>query len=102
MSHTGNDISLVCYDITSNKLRRKIDKAMKDFGIRLQFSIFLCRLDAEGMDRCREKLKKLLSQNKNEKEPSDSLIIFDRIRPEIVDCLLGARIGRDAPGFEIL
>ena len=102
MNRTGNNISLVCYDITSDKLRRKIDKAMKDFGIRIQFSLFLCRLDTDGVIRCRDKLKKILHQYHNEKGPDDSLIIFDRIRPEIVDCLLGARIDREPPRFEIL
>ena len=84
----------------SNKCNHSLIES--DFSDGVVSIVFLRRLDAEGMNRCREKLKKLLSQNKNEKEPGDSLIIFDRIRSEIVDCLLGARIGRDASGFEIL
>jgi CRISPR-associated endonuclease Cas2 len=62
MSRTVNSITLVCYDITSDKLRRKIVKCMKDFGMRLQYSVFLYRLDPNGVSRCCEKLSKLLSK----------------------------------------
>ena len=101
MNRIGNNISLVCYDITSDKLRRKIDKAMKDFGVRLQFSVFLCRLDAEGMDRCRDKLNKVLALYPMEKEPGDSLIIFERIHPVSTDYLLGTRIEQGIPNYVI-
>ena len=102
MNHIGNNISLVCYDITSDVLRRKIDKAMKDFGVRIQFSIFLCRLDVEGMDHCRDKLKKVLTLYSQEKKPGDSLLIFERLQPEWMDCMLGTKIERKAENFEIL
>jgi len=95
MSHTGNSISLVCYDITSDKLRRKIDKAMKDFGIRLQLSIFICRLNREGMDLCRDRLRKILIQHRHEKKPGDSLIIIERVQPENTDSLLGTKIEQE-------
>ena len=101
MNHTVNNISIVCYDITSNKLRCKIDKAMKDFGTRLQFSVFLCRLDPQGINRCRDALKKVLELYHIEKESTDSLIIFERLHPESADCLLGSRIDQEAPRFEI-
>jgi len=97
MSRTANNITIVCYDITSNKLRRKIDKCMKDFGIRIQCSVFLCRLDAGGVKRCRGKLLRILDRFATEKEPADSLIIFERLHPDSADCLLGTRIERDAP-----
>jgi len=60
---------------------------MKDLGTRIQYSIFLCRLDAEGVERCRVKLLKILSNFADEEEPGDSLIIFERLNKE--DCLLG-------------
>jgi CRISPR-associated endonuclease Cas2 len=101
MSLTVSNITLVCYDIASDKLRRKIDACMKDFGIRLQFSVFMCRLDADGVSRCREKLSKVLKAYAKEREPGDSLIIFERFSPDIADCLIGPRIERDAPLCEI-
>jgi CRISPR/Cas system-associated endoribonuclease Cas2 len=74
---------------------------MKDFGVRLQLSVFICRLDADGVARCRDRLRKILKTHVNEREPDDSLIIFERLNPGTVDCLLGARIEREPPLYEI-
>ena len=101
MSRIVNDITLVCYDITSDKLRRKIDKCMKNFGVRLQFSIFLCRLNATGVARCREKLQQVLKLYHEETKPDDSLIIFERFSPETADCLFGEQIEREPPTFGV-
>ena len=101
MSRTVSNITLVCYDITSDKLRRKIDLCMKDFGVRLQFSVYMCRLDAEGVSRCREKLQKILKTYYNEREPGESLIIFERFQPDIADCLMGARIETEPTAYGI-
>ena len=101
MKRTTNNITLVCYDITSNKLRRKIDECMKDFGVRLQFSVFVCRLDADGVSCCREKLQKVLKTYCNEQEPGDSLILFERFRPDIAYSLVGARIETEPPTFGV-
>ena len=102
MNRTASNITLVCYDITSNKLRRKIDKCMKDFGTRLQFSMFICRLDADGVSSCRVRLQQLLEAYSSERKANDSLIIFERFRPEIADSLLGTRIASEFPAFGIL
>jgi CRISPR-associated endonuclease Cas2 len=101
MRHIGNSITLVCYDIAGDKLRRRIDKCMKDFGVRLQYSVFICRLDAEGVARCREKLRKLFAKYHREKGQSDSLIIFERLNPDVADCLIGVRIEREPPPSEV-
>ena len=101
MNRTAINITLVCYDVTSNKLRNKIDKCMKDFGSRLQFSVFLCRLDADGVARCRENLQRLLQLYDKEKNASDSLIIIERFNPDIAYCLLGAQIEKETPNFAI-
>ena len=102
MNRIGNSITIVCYDITSNKLRNKIDKCMKDFGTRIQFSVFLCRLDAGGVVRCREKLLGILDKFAELKKPDDSLIIFKQFQRDKVDCLLGEKIERTAPKFLIV
>lgn len=49
----------VVYDITSNAERAKVDKALKDFGFRVQKSVFECRLNKKGKEDLIEKLKKL-------------------------------------------
>jgi CRISPR-associated endonuclease Cas2 len=95
-------MTLVCYDITSNRLRRQIDKCMKDFGTRLQFSVFMCWLDADGVEHCREKLQKVLKNNAKERMPDDSVIIFERIQPYIAENLLGTRIESELAQFRII
>ncbi|MDR1193117.1 MAG: CRISPR-associated endonuclease Cas2 [Peptococcaceae bacterium] len=102
MSRTQCKITLVCYDIASDKLRRNIDKCLKDFGVRLQFSLFICRLDAAGAARCREKLLKVLRRYHKEKAPADSIIVFERFHPDIACCLLGAPIEREPSLFEVI
>ena len=92
MSRIASNISLVCYDITSDRLRRKIDMCMKDFGVRLQYSVFLCRLDEAGLLRCREKLMKLLKQYHKDGEARDSVVIFRQIDPYTADSLIGDKI----------
>ena len=89
MNHTLNNITIVCYDITSDKLRREIDKCMKDFGIRVQYSVFLCSLDSVDIERCRDRLLKVLNKYDDKKEANDSLIIFGRVKQSNIDCLLG-------------
>jgi len=102
MSRTMNNITIVCYDITSDKLRRRIDKCMKDFGIRIQFSVFLCRSEADVIKRCRAKLLRILKQFSHESVPGDSIIVFSRLSPNSVECLLGTKIEHDAPPFLVV
>ena len=102
MSHTTSNITLVCYDISNDKLRRNIDNCMKNFGVRLQYSVYICRLDANGVSRCREKLYKVIKKYHKEKETNDSLIIFERFSPDIAACLLGTRIEREPSAFTII
>jgi len=95
-------MTIVFYDIASNKLRNKIDKCMKGFGTRIQFSVFLCRLDAEGVAHCRFKLEELLERFACEKEPNDSIILLEQLNPNKLNCILGENIRRDAPRFMVL
>lgn len=36
---------IVSYDISSNKLRRKVAKELENYGIRVQYSVFECDLE---------------------------------------------------------
>ena len=101
MYRSSINITLVCYDISNNKLRSKIDKCMKDFGVRLQYSVFMCRLDADGISLCREKLLKVLKKYHKEQEETDSLIIFERLHPDDTCCLVGTQIEREPSAFKI-
>lgn len=48
-------MQLICYDISSNKLRTKLDKLLSDYGIRVQYSIF-------KIDQTQTRYKALLSK----------------------------------------
>jgi CRISPR-associated protein Cas2 len=55
---------LVCYDIAHPKRLRRVEKTVKQFGSRLQYSIFECPLDDLGV----EHLKSLLAGEINTDE----------------------------------
>ncbi len=52
---------VVCYDIVSDSRRRKVQKAMEDYGRRVQYSVFECDLDDEALAKLKRRLKPLLS-----------------------------------------
>ena len=49
----------VVYDITANGERRRVEKVLKDFGFRIQKSVFECRMDRRAKKELIGKLKKL-------------------------------------------
>jgi CRISPR-associated protein Cas2 len=53
---------LVSYDISNTKLRNKIFKELKNYGLHVQFSVFECDLDKK---RYREMFQKLLKLMEN-------------------------------------
>lgn len=57
---------MVAYDIADDTVRRKVFGILKDYGIRVQFSVFECRLKEDEFDALRGQLTPLLA-------PEDSL-----------------------------
>ncbi len=49
----------VVYDISSDAERTRVDKALKNFGFRIQKSVFECRLNKKGKEELIERLKDL-------------------------------------------
>jgi CRISPR-associated protein Cas2 len=49
----------VVYDITANGERRRVEKVLKDFGFRIQKSVFECRLDRRAKEELIRILEKL-------------------------------------------
>jgi CRISPR-associated protein Cas2 len=47
---------IVAYDIADPKRLRKVARACEDFGLRRQFSVFLCRLSTTDVVRLRSRL----------------------------------------------
>ena len=102
MSRIVNDITLVLYDITNNKLRRKIEQAMKDFGVRLQYSVFICCLDNAGVKQCHEKLLNVVGQYSHFKEDTDSVIMLRRIDLSRLSLILGKNEATEQTAFVIV
>lgn len=57
---------LTTYDISDDKRRNKICKTLKDFGERVQYSVFECNLTEQHLTKMLNKLLKII----NEKEDS--------------------------------
>ncbi|MEO8083268.1 MAG: CRISPR-associated endonuclease Cas2 [Ardenticatenales bacterium] len=51
---------VICYDITEDRRRVKVQKAMEDFGARVQYSVFECDLDDKALRRLRERLTRII------------------------------------------
>lgn len=61
---------LVSYDIPDDRRRTKLAKAIKDFGDRVQYSVFECILDQALLDRMTRRIRKIIV------EKDDSVRIY--------------------------
>jgi CRISPR-associated endonuclease Cas2 len=100
MRRTENNYTIVCYDFTNNKLRRRFEKTLRDFGKRAQYSVFACRLTAERQNDMRRKLTAILNSCRALCAPTDSVIILSRVPFDKVENMLGAERMREND-FEI-
>ena len=55
-------IYIVAYDISSNKRRTRVAKALQSWGYRIQKSVFQLRLDAAGLNAMRARLAALINE----------------------------------------
>ncbi len=51
---------LVCYDIRDDKRLRRVFRTMRDFGDRLQYSIFECQFTPIDLVKCRHALGEII------------------------------------------
>ena len=54
------DSYLVAYDVCNAKRLRKVARCCEDYGVRYQYSVFLCRLSATDYVRLRSRLYDLI------------------------------------------
>ena len=57
---------LVCYDICDDKRLRRVAEVCCDFGVRLQYSVFECDLNAGEKVRMEGKLTEVIDQEKDQ------------------------------------
>ena len=56
-------IYIVAYDISSNRRRTRVAKALQSWGYRIQESVFQLRLDAAGLNAMRARLAALINED---------------------------------------
>lgn len=65
-------LTLIAYDITDQKRLHKVAKVCEDWGARVQYSVFECRLEADRFDEFWEALK-------DEIEPAEDRLVAYKI-----------------------
>ena len=55
----------IAYDITDDKRRNKVAKILKDFGKRVQYSVFECNIDKRAYLRLQDRLAKAMDTDED-------------------------------------
>lgn len=58
-------LTLIAYDIADQKRLHKVAKVCEDWGVRVQYSIFECRLEAAAFDRFWQKLREQIDDTED-------------------------------------
>jgi len=66
---------LVCYDICNPKRLRRVEKTVKSFGSRIQFSVFECLLDGVHLQQLRSALSEIINSDEDQ-------VMFVSLGPE--------------------
>jgi CRISPR-associated protein Cas2 len=66
---------LVSYDLPNDRRRTRVANALEDFGVRVQYSVFECLLEADQLDRLRARMAKLI-------EPAEDSVRIYRLCQE--------------------
>jgi len=61
---------IVSYDIEKDSKRNRVAKTLKDFGQRVQYSVFECNTDKKHYLRLKDKLEKIINPK------TDSIIFY--------------------------
>ena len=55
----------VAYDITDDKRRNRVAKILKDFGTRIQYSVFECDTDRRALLRLQSRLENVIDSSED-------------------------------------
>jgi CRISPR-associated protein Cas2 len=53
-------LTVVAYDVPDDRRRTKLANTLKDFGERVQYSVFECNVDTQELDHLRRRLLRLM------------------------------------------
>ncbi|MCB1584514.1 MAG: CRISPR-associated endonuclease Cas2 [Xanthomonadales bacterium] len=54
------NIWIVCYDISNNKRRYRLDKLLSEYGMRIQFSVYETIVSKDGFNALRNKINSII------------------------------------------
>ncbi len=72
---------VVAYDVSDDRRRTRVAQALEGFGVRVQESVFECRLNSKGLVLLQRSLARALG---------DGLVGQVRVYPVCHDCAAGA------------
>jgi CRISPR-associated protein Cas2 len=62
---------VVAYDIVSDRRRNRLVKLLKDYGQRVNFSVFECRIKKQTFPKLKSEISKIISRKE------DSVLFYD-------------------------
>ncbi len=60
-----SDFYMVCFDVCDPKRLRTVAREMKNFGRRVQLSVFECRLDENDLDKLLGRIETLINKDED-------------------------------------
>ena len=84
---------VVAYDISDDKRRTKLHKALMNFGAPVQYSVFECILGKEGLKKMKAAVERVI---KDDKDLVRYYYICDACRKRI-ETTAGATVTRERP-----
>ncbi len=92
----GEMLTLVAYDICNDRRLRRVAEICEDYGVRVQYSVFECRLDEEDftdfwlklLDEIDEKEDRLVAYKIDARSAKETLTAGTMVCSERVVCYL--------------
>jgi CRISPR-associated protein Cas2 len=53
---------VIAYDVEKDRDRQRVLSLLKDFGVRVQYSVFECELDGKRLAELRERLRQVIDK----------------------------------------
>lgn len=88
---------LVSYDIVKDKTRTQVMKFLKNYGFRIQLSVFECDLDENMYERMKKGVEELI-------DPKEDRVRYYRLCKNCLDRVVISGWGeiREDEGFEVI
>jgi CRISPR-associated protein Cas2 len=58
-------LTVVSYDIVDDRRRTRLAKVLKDFGVRVQYSVFECRLEPSQLQALDRRIHRVIDEAKD-------------------------------------